>query len=168
MTLSLIPFRLSVLRVCQGSCNGVLRKFHGRFREVTWMFLSQRAKGVSRRFLGCFNEVSRTFQDSLKGVSQKLPRCFKKISRMCQERSVKGVSRKFQGCYKEVLRVFQQTLNVISIFQKHLKFENVLSVLWVGWGRGGGGVGVNQTRKKSLACMHCLRTIFAKIVDIFV
>ena len=119
MTLSLIPFRLSVLRVCQGSCNGVLR---GRFREVTWMFLSQRAKGVSRRFLGCFNEVSRTFQDSLKGVSQKLPRCFKKISRMCQERSVKGVSRKFQGCYKEVLRVFQQTLNVISIFKLRSNF----------------------------------------------
>ena len=107
MTLSLIPFRLSVLRVCQGSCNGVLRKFHGRFREVTWMFLSQRAKGVSRRFLGCFNEVSRTFQDSLKGVSQKLPRCFKKISRMCQERCFKKVSRVLQGGFKGVSTNFK-------------------------------------------------------------
>ena len=45
----------------QGSFNGVLRKFQGRFREVTWIFLSPKRQGsfksVSRKFQGCFKEV---------------------------------------------------------------------------------------------------------------
>ena len=48
----------------QGSFNGVeevLRKFQGRFREVTWMFHESYK-------LGCFEAVFRVFQGSFKGV----------------------------------------------------------------------------------------------------
>ena len=43
------------------------------------MFLESGFKGVSRKFKGCFKEVSRVFQGSLKGVSRKFKRCFKNI-----------------------------------------------------------------------------------------
>ena len=34
---------------------------------------------VSRKFQGCFKEVSRVFQESFKGVSRKFQGCFKKV-----------------------------------------------------------------------------------------
>ena len=58
-------------------------------------------KNVSRKFLGCFTEVSSVIQESFKGVSRKFQGCCKgDLSRMCQE-SLKDVSRKFK-----VSRVF--------------------------------------------------------------
>ena len=75
-----------------------MRKFQGRFREVNWMFLESKD---ACKCQGCFNEVSKTFQQSLKGVSQKFPGCFKKVSSMFQE-SFKGFSRMFQGTFKDV------------------------------------------------------------------
>ena len=49
---------------------------------------------VSRKFQGCFKQVSRVFQGSLKGVSRKFQGCFKEVSRVFQG-SLKGVSRVF-------------------------------------------------------------------------
>ena len=42
-------------------------------------------KGVSRKFKGCFNEVSRVFQGSLKGVSRKFKGCFKHIKSLSKK-----------------------------------------------------------------------------------
>ena len=53
-------------------------------------------KGVPRKFLGCFKEVSRVFQESLKGVSRKFQGCFN------------GVLSGVQGCLKQVQRVFEE------------------------------------------------------------
>ena len=73
-------------------------------------------KSVIRNFLGCFNEVSMVFQDSLKGVLS-----LKKVLRIFQ-RSFKGVYRKFKGCFKEVLRVFLGSFREFSrVLQESFK-----------------------------------------------
>ena len=51
----------------QGSFNGVLRKFQGRFREVTWIFFKPKE---ARKFQGCFEKISRVFQGSLRDFSR--------------------------------------------------------------------------------------------------
>ena len=53
-------------------------------------------KGVSRKFQGCFKEVSRMFHGSLKGVSRKFEGCFKEVSRVFHG-SFKGVQGSFKG-----------------------------------------------------------------------
>ena len=52
-------------------------------------------KGVSKKFLGCFKEVSWTFQENFKSVSQKFQGCLKKVSSVFRG-SLKGVSRNFK------------------------------------------------------------------------
>ena len=42
-------------------------------------------EGVSRKFHGCFKEVSRVSQGSLKSVSRKFQWCFKKVVWMLHE-----------------------------------------------------------------------------------
>ena len=51
-------------------------------------------KGVSKKFLGCFKEVSWTFQENFKSVSQKFQGCLKKVSSV--------FFRKFEGYFKEL------------------------------------------------------------------
>ena len=49
---------------------------------------------VSRKFQGCFKQVSRVIQGNLKGASRVFKGCFKEVSKMFQG-SLKGVSRVF-------------------------------------------------------------------------
>ena len=86
----------------QGYFNNDLRKFQGRFREDNCMFFKSKEaskfqgcfelifKGVSRKFQGRFNKLSRVFHRSFQGVSGKFQGCLKKVSRKFQ-----GYSRKF-------------------------------------------------------------------------
>jgi len=51
----------------------------------------ERFKDVSRKFLGCFTEVSSVIQESFNDVSRKFQGCLKEVSR--------GI---LQGCSKKV------------------------------------------------------------------
>ena len=63
-------------------------------------------------FQGCFNEVSRVFQESFKEME---------VSRMFHdfEGCSKSVSKVFQGCSKSVSKVFQGSFKkTFRVFQK--------------------------------------------------
>ena len=82
-------------------------------------------------FQGGVNEVSnfdsKVFQGSFKGVPRKILGCFKEVSRVFQE-SFKGVSSEFQGSFKDFLRKCQGYLKrVVSVFQENFN-KNVKSV----------------------------------------
>ena len=100
--LSSVPFfSFSVLGVCCAfllvlkSFNYVLRKFKGClkfkwcFKEVFPVF-TESSKGISKKFEGCFKEISSMFQGS-----------FRETLRVFHE-SFKGVSTKIEGCFKEL------------------------------------------------------------------
>ena len=80
-------------------------------------------KGVSRKFPGCFKEVSRVFQETFKKVLRELQGCLKEVFRVFH-RSLKCVSRKFQGCFKKVsIRFCTQCYVVTSGEGQHLKIR---------------------------------------------
>ena len=64
-------------------------------------------KGVPRKMLGYFKEVSRVFEESFKGDSMKIAGCSNGVLCGFQwvfEKSLKSVSRMFQGIFKGVSR----------------------------------------------------------------
>ena len=97
-----------VQHVCQGSSNGVSRKFPRSFKEVSRV-LQECFKGIWRKFQGCFKADWRAFVRSFQWVSRVVKRNSKGIS-MKFQMCFNSVSRKFQGCSKKSFRMFHGRL----------------------------------------------------------
>ena len=72
----------------QGSFKGVPRKNLGHFKEISWVF-QESHEGDSRKIEGCFS--------GFKDVYKKFNGCLKKVSKLFQG-SFKGVPTKIEGC----------------------------------------------------------------------
>ena len=92
----------------QGSFKGVPKRFLGCFKEV-----SRKIEVCFNGVHGCLKEVQWVFEEIFKGVSRKF-KCFSRwrgVPRDLQgsfkgiKKSSKGVSRQFQRHFKEVLGV---------------------------------------------------------------
>ena len=76
--------------MCQGSLNGVSRKFPRRFSK----------------FPECFKKGSRVFHNSGKGISRQIDGSFKGVFSEIHG-YLKEFQREFQESFKGILRVFQ-------------------------------------------------------------
>ena len=74
------------------------------FNLLDWSSFYRSCKDVSRKFQGCFTEVSRVLWERSKGVSRKFQWCFRKVAWMLHE-SFKV----FQGSFMKTFRVFQNS-----------------------------------------------------------
>ena len=105
----------------QGSFKGVPRKNLGYFKEISRVF-QESHKGDSRKIEGCFNGVLSGIQRCLQEVQWVLEESFKVVSRMFQG-SFKGVPTKIEGCSQIPPRELQVSVSKRSskVFQVSFK-----------------------------------------------
>ena len=101
---SSVPFFISLVSLL----SEVYLECYKVFKECSYQWESI---GVSRVFVpGCCKEVLRVLTKNFKGVSRKFKGCFKEVSTVFQgsfweisrvlQKSFKGVSTKIEGCFK--------------------------------------------------------------------